>query len=206
MQRIGIDFDNTIAGYDHIFQRLAEQWGLIPGNFAGGKKAIRDAIRESSDGELAWQKLQGVVYGRAMQDANLINGVDQFLSKCKSQGVSVFIISHKTRYGHFDDSKTDLRVSATRWMENKGFFSHQGFGLMRENVHFSDTRGDKLHVIAKLNIDVFIDDLEEIFLDREFPSHVAQYLYSKTPSKNNNATYKVFSQWKDILDDIFETG
>ena len=36
------------------------------------------------DGELAWQKLQGQVYGAGIRDAALIDGVDAFLRRCRA--------------------------------------------------------------------------------------------------------------------------
>src|SRR5215475_9640601 len=81
--RIGIDFDNTIAGYDHLFLTIARERGLLPESFAGSKKSIRDAIRARPNGELAWTELQGVVYGARMADAEIIAGVTAFLSECQ---------------------------------------------------------------------------------------------------------------------------
>ncbi|WP_455209599.1 hypothetical protein [Kaarinaea lacus] len=73
--RIGIDFDNTIAAYDHVFLAAAKQWQLLPMHFFGSKKDIRDAIRITSDGEHNWQRLQGYVYGKQMQHAKLFAGI-----------------------------------------------------------------------------------------------------------------------------------
>ena len=61
--RIGIDFDNTIITYDEVFRAAAQARGLIEKDFGGSKQAVRDAIRLLPDGELAWQRLQGQVYG-----------------------------------------------------------------------------------------------------------------------------------------------
>ena len=64
--RIGIDFDNTIIAYDEVFCAAAKRRGLIAAEFIGGKQAVRDAIRLLPDGELAWQRLQGQVYGKGI--------------------------------------------------------------------------------------------------------------------------------------------
>ena len=45
--RIGIDFDNTIAAYDHVFLKAAKEWDLLPSEFAGNKTQIRDTIRQA---------------------------------------------------------------------------------------------------------------------------------------------------------------
>ena len=49
--------------------------------YRGHKRALRDTIRLLPDGELAWQRLQGRVYGAGMASARLIDGVDRFLTQ-----------------------------------------------------------------------------------------------------------------------------
>jgi hypothetical protein len=77
--RIGIDFDNTIITYDDVFRAAAEAGGLIAPGFCGNKQAVRDAIRLLPDGELAWQRLQGQVYGKGIGGAAMVAGVATFL-------------------------------------------------------------------------------------------------------------------------------
>src|ERR1700687_4381644 len=100
--RIGIDFDNTIISYDDVFRSVAKRCGLIDPEFSGSKQAERDAIRVLPDGELAWQRLQGHVYGRGIDKAVMFEGVDGFLRRCRAAGHGVFVVSHKTQYGHYD--------------------------------------------------------------------------------------------------------
>ena len=59
--RIGLDFDNTIAGYDHLFLAAGREQGLLPPDFAGAKKAVRDHIRTLPGGEAfaIWGESQG---------------------------------------------------------------------------------------------------------------------------------------------------
>src|SRR5438105_2372805 len=100
-KRIGVDFDNTIVGYDQVFLAAAIGERLLPGDFVGNKQAIRDAIRLRGDGELAWQRLQGTVYGRGIAEAMMLAGADRFLRRCRAARHEVLVISHKTEYGHF---------------------------------------------------------------------------------------------------------
>ena len=72
--RIGIDFDNTIITYDDVFRAAATASGLIAPGFSGNKQAVRDAIRLLPDGELAWQHLQGRVYGKGIGGAAMVRG------------------------------------------------------------------------------------------------------------------------------------
>ena len=114
--RIGIDFDNTIITYDDVFRAAAEAGGLIAPGFFGSKQAVRDAIRLLPDGELAWQRLQGQVYGKGIGGAAMVAGVTTFLRRCRAEDCAVVVVSHKTEYGHFDPDRVNLRKAALNWM------------------------------------------------------------------------------------------
>lgn len=176
--RIGVDFDNTLVDYDGIFLGVAKQRHLIAPSFAGSKRAIRDAIRLLSDGEIAWQRLQGYVYGAGIGGAVLYAGAAEFLRACLLRHAEVFIISHKTQFGHFDSLKVDLRAAALDWMTAQGLFRQDLYGLTPERVFFESTRAEKLQRIRALACTVFIDDLEEVFTDPEFPAGVKQILFA----------------------------
>ena len=120
--RIGIDFDNTIITYDDVFLATARAWGLLRADFTGSKQAIRDAIRLLPDGELSWQKLQGHVYGKGLDQAAMFEGVDAFLRRCRLSNAQVVIVSHKTEFGHHDPERVNLRDAARDWMTKHGFF------------------------------------------------------------------------------------
>ena len=85
MMRIGLDFDNTLIDYDRVFLAAARERGLVAPDFTGSKREVRDAIRLLPDGELAWQRLQGHVYGAGIGGAVLFDGADQFLQRCRAR-------------------------------------------------------------------------------------------------------------------------
>jgi hypothetical protein len=198
--RIGLDFDNTIITYDEVFCALAKCRGLIENAFSGRKQALRDAVRLLPDGELAWQRLQGEVYGKAIAQAKIVTGVADFLGRCRIEGCSVAIVSHKTEYGHYDPDRVNLRKAALDWMMAADLFN--GHGIVPENVYFENTRNEKLARIAKLSVDYFIDDLEEVLSDPDFPPRVTRILFadSKAPPA---APYIACSTWRDIERQIF---
>src|SRR5712692_8565861 len=167
--RIGIDFDNTLIDYTEVFVAAARDRGLIDARVGRSKRAVRDAIRRLPDGEITWQRLQGHVYGAGIGGARMFAGAAEFLRTCRSHGVPIFIVSHKTRYGHYDPARVDLREAALGWMTARGLFRAEEGGIARENVFFADDREGKLARIAALDCSHFIDDLEELFADRGFP-------------------------------------
>jgi hypothetical protein len=199
---IGLDFDNTIVAYDEVFCRTARERGLIPENFAGTKRAVRDAIRRLPDGELAWQRLQGHVYGSLIGEATLFDGVAHFLARCRREGASLCIVSHKTRYSPFDPAQIDLRSAALDWMERHRFFADDGFALTRTNVHFEASRAEKLSRIAALGCRLFVDDLEELLSHPGFPPHVGRLLFADPPPGGALA-YKALASWQQIEQEVF---
>ena len=167
--RIGLDFDNTLARYDHVFAAEAKQEKFVSSEWKGTKKQLRDTLRSLQDGDLMWQKLQGRIYGPMMSEAKLFPGVFQFMLRCKHRGYDVFIVSHKSEYGHFDPTETPLRQAALEWMTQNGFFKKTKCGLSEERVFFEKTRREKVSRISSLDLDVFVDDLKEVYAENDFP-------------------------------------
>jgi hypothetical protein len=197
---IGLDFDNTIITYDEVFCALAKRWGLIEDAFCGRKQALRDTIRLLPDGELAWQQLQGQVYGKGIAQAKMVAGVTEFLRRCRIEGCAVAIVSHKTEYGNYDPERVNLRKAALDWMTAANLFD--GHGIAPENVYFESTRDGKLARIAELRFTYFIDDLEEVLTDPGFPPSVKRVLFADSEAPPT-APYIACSTWRDIERYIF---
>ena len=198
--RIGIDFDNTLVDYSHVFLAAAKERGLIRTAFDGSKRAVRDSIRLSPDGELTWQRLQGYVYGAGIASATMFEGADAFLRSCLTKGLDVFVISHKTQYGHHDPMRVDLRRAALDWMAGRGFFSGIGYGIPVERVFFEGTRAAKIERIGAVGCTHFIDDLEEVFSDPDFPARVRPILFAPSGSLHTGA---VCASWQQIAEVLF---
>ena len=114
---IGIDFDNTIACYDKVFQEVAKNQQIVDKNWFGKKTELKNLISKSKNGKKLWMKIQGMVYGQYMKNADIMDGFESFLTASKILNIDICIISHKTKYGHFDKKKIDLRKEALRWIK-----------------------------------------------------------------------------------------
>lgn len=198
--RIGIDFDNTIASYDHAFVSLSEEWGLMDKGAAATKLDVRTSLRAKNGGEHEWQRLQGQVYGAEIQRAELIEGVGDFLKHARSCKDEIFIVSHKTKFGHFDPNQVNLQDAALDWMNNQGFFNPDIHEIALNHVFFLPTREEKIARISALNLDWFIDDLPEVLSADSFPANVGKILFS---SNEFNVPYAVKRNWKDIQAEIY---
>jgi hypothetical protein len=199
--RIGIDFDNTIITYDDVFRVTAEASGLIASDFSGKKQAVRDAIRLLPDGELAWQRLQGQVYGKGIGGAAMVAGVESFLRRCRAEGCAVAVVSHKTEYGHFDPDRVNLRNAALDWMVGQGLLGSDN-GIALADVYFENTRAKKLARIAALSLTHFIDDLEEVLTDPHFPPNVERILFADG-AQSASSSYVSCPTWRDIEQQVF---
>jgi hypothetical protein len=153
-------------------------------------------------GELSWQRLQGFVYGSGIVDAVMFEGAGAFLSRCRDGGHEVFIVSHKTEYGHFDQNRINLRQAARDWMQRHGFFRAEGYAIPAENVFFESSRADKLRRIAMLGCTHFIDDLEEVLSDAAFPP-INRILFRTHDVAGAAPCYLVCATWARIEAEVF---
>jgi hypothetical protein len=203
-QPIGIDFDNTIVSYDDLMYRIARERGLIGECADQTKRSVRDRVRQLPDGEIEWQKLQALVYGPLMGQARLNEGADEFIRHCRLAGMTVVIVSHKTEYASYDETRTNLRIAALEWMAAHRFFEPEGLDLSPGGVYFESTRADKIARIESLGCTDFIDDLEEVFLEPSFPPFVRKILYAPhaAPASTNGAT--VMPSWLALRDYFFD--
>ena len=59
------------------------------GSHGRWKKELREWLINRPGGELEWQKLQGLVYGRYMLQAEMYPGVANFLLRCKRLNIKI---------------------------------------------------------------------------------------------------------------------
>jgi hypothetical protein len=198
--RIGVDFDNTLVSYDRAFSLVGKEEGLLPADFVGGKEAVkRWLIDQRADGRL-WERLQGVVYGRRMDGAELFEGVAEFFRLCREHaGCRVNIVSHKSVLAHHDPLKTNLRDSALRWMEHQGFFDKPGFGLATDQVFFEDTREAKVRRVGALDCQIFVDDLPEVLEHAGMPTACRKILFRT----DHPGRFERAANWTEICDTVF---
>jgi hypothetical protein len=195
---IGIDFDNTIIRYDAVLFRLAVQRQLVPPTARPSKKYIRDQIRTLPDGDVEWQRLQAILYGPAMAEAVLADGVAEFIRNCRRRALPVYIVSHKTARSNLGGSGVNFRDAADHWMRDHGFFRDDGLGLRESDVFYEATRREKVARIVALGCTHFIDDLEETFLERTFPSGVTKILYNPHGEPVTVGGVRVCTDWDQI--------
>lgn len=195
--RLGLDLDGTIVLYDEVFHRHAVARHGMPASVPVNKTAVRDWLRRQPDGEARWTELQGLVYGSLMPEAKMASGLAELLRVIRAAHIPVCIISHKTEFS-VAGPRVNLRAAALAWLEANGFFAADGFGLRREDVFFEATRAEKLRRIAAQGCTVFVDDLEEVLTEPEFPPGVERWHYLPGLAENRQGDIQNFSDWAKL--------
>ena len=194
--RIGVDFDNTIVSYDTLFHRLAISRSLIPADLPLGKNHIRNYLRQTGQ-EDSWTKLQGEVYGAHIREAEPFPGVMEFFVRCREQGHTLFIVSHKTQFP-FLGERHDLHTAAHHWLSAQGFYDSSGAGLTPNQVFFELTQDAKLQRIEALGCDAFIDDLLEFLVRTGFPPRLQRILFDPTGTHGDTPNLLRAASWSEV--------
>ncbi len=201
--RIGLDFDNTIANYDQAFPNVAKILGYQ--NKATNKRDLKVELIASDEGETAWQKVQGLTYGKYIDQASLYPGVLEFVVRAKARNCEVFVISHKTEFGHFDEANTSLRDAATAWMISKRIVGQGAAQVNEAHIFYASTRDEKIAKIKELSLDVFIDDLSEVLTDSSFSAKTKKILFRPDSDREANLDSAILTSqsWREIGDKLF---
>lgn len=203
MFRIGIDLDNTIACYDQTFYRVAVSMGLVKTDTPCSKTNIKSHILSFPEGEINWQRLQGQVYGKHMGSAAIFPGFLEFILLSRLRMNEVFIVSHKSEFGHFDESLVPLREEAMRWMQSNHFFDNDSFSFDVKDIFFESTREKKVCQIKELACTHFIDDLLEVFEEPMFPEKTKKILFQTSPDSSVDKKVTAARSWRDITQKLY---
>jgi hypothetical protein len=98
----------------------------------------------------------------------MFSGMLAFVDACHDAGVSLAIVSHKTRNPYLG-SDTDLHATARGWLDQNGLGSEAAF--------FELTKEAKLARIETLGLTHFVDDLPEFLSLPGFPPLTRKMLF-----------------------------
>lgn len=199
MAHIGLDLDNTIIDYDAAFPQVGETVGILPsGHGLTSKAAVKAHLLARDGGMEAWMRLQGQVYGRHIDVATPFEGAAEFISDMLGRGHRISIISHKTRFGHFDESRTCLWDAARAWLREHDLLTSRPQGLREGDVIFRETREEKLRQIADRSCDIFVDDLLAVLLHADFPDDTRRVWFAGREEDDTSAGLAPHRTWAEI--------
>ena len=196
---VAVDIDNTVISYDGVFAPVAVDLGLLAAPMRRASKAeVKQALVRGSD-EHDWMRLQGQVYGRYLHRAKAYPGALEVLGALAAMsGLRVCLVSHKTRYGHFDDTRKDLRRAALDWLREHGVLSSNRSGIDARDVIFTDSRDEKIQAIAALDCAVFVDDLATVLTHPEFPTGPKRILFAPHGAVSPADAIQVCRSWPEV--------
>ena len=200
---IGIDFDNTIACYDHLFTEVVPEFGGPKMSTRQSKRRVREIVRRLPHGEEKWQRIQAEVYGPRMHLAELYPGVRDFLETCYNRDVAVYLISHKTEHATLGNHDVNLRAEALNWMSAKKIITATGPGLRPDNIYFECTREQKIARIFELGCTHFIDDLVEVLDHADFPTATERIHFAPGEQSITGHPFPAIASWHEIQGALF---
>lgn len=198
---VGVDFDNTIIDYKDLLRAAAVRSGVTPEAPLPDKKAVREAVRRLPDGERKWQAIQAETYGPRIGEARPFAGAADFFKGCRSRGIPIHVVSHKTTHAAEDRTGTNLREVARDWLDRRDFLSGE-----RAAVHFADTLEGKLALVRELHCTHMVDDLEETFLHPTFPEETKRILFRADGSGKVPAGVEAAQSWHEVARIVFAPG
>jgi hypothetical protein len=191
--KIGIDLDNTIICYDELFVLVAREEGYDC-NQATTKKDIKSWFH-SNDMYDVFTRIQGLVYGKYIDRANLFKGVKACFTNWRSDQHKLYIVSHKTKYPVLGE-KINLRETAAKYLHNSSILNQDIVPI--SNLFFEDTAALKLARISKLQLDLFIDDLPSILENVAFPTFTDKILFDPLHQNHGYSYDLIASNWLEI--------
>ena len=194
MTLLGLDFDNTLVSYDEIFHKIALERGLISTGVSPNKIEIRDYLRGQGKDE-EFTLMQGEIYGNRILEAKPMDGMIKALWQLKKRGIKMVIVSHKTKTP-YKGPKYDLREAAYSWLKHHKFFDQDVLDWTEDEIHFADTKEEKVGKIIEIGCDAYIDDLREIL--EKLPENMLKIHYDKDSiSKVETSSIKTLGRWDE---------
>ena len=193
---LGLDFDNTIACYDGVFQLAAREKGLIGDDVGASKDQIRDYLRRTNR-EDDWTELQGFVYGARLDQASIFDGALETMQSLLLGGVQLRIISHKTLHP-FKGPRYDLHAAARGFLERRDIAGSANSLLAKRNVFFELTLIEKLARTKEQGCTHFLDDLPEVLNHPHFPAHAMRLLFDPQNQHATQAHLQRISSWREL--------
>ena len=100
------------------------------------KNPLKKKSLKKNNGLKIWQKLQGKVYGEFISNAKIFDGLKKFIIHSNLKNCKIFIISHKTQFGHYDEKKISLRKAALDFLNSKKILSPYVTGIKKKIYFF----------------------------------------------------------------------
>ena len=190
----GFDLDNTLIDYSAAVEEYCRIKTLIHCTNIG---KLREQLGKNSSSDHEWQLAQGWLYTEGLQFAQLGLGSIDLCSYLTQKGYKLYIVSHKTSHTPYFCGSIPLHDLANNWIKKSaiGIYFKEA-----KQIYYEPTRESKVKRIRELALNYFVDDLEEVFNESEFPINTKRFLIYKSSSQNSKIKcVGDFSAIKEIL-------
>lgn len=190
---LGVDLDNTIAIYDDVFVKYADQLLGLKGY--KNKVEVANYLRENNKGT-DWTYLQGEVYGKYMLEAAVAEKFLEVITHPDLTNLQIEIVSHRTKKPT-SGAGYDMHAIAIEWI-NENILS----ALSKKknlSVFFFETFEEKLEFIASKKYTAFIDDLPDVLMSPIFPVCTKRILYKANSIADDfQESYSIMDSWENL--------
>lgn len=176
----GFDLDNTLIDYSAAVNEYCRRNGLLP---CFNVRVLRELLGKNSVSDHEWQLAQCWLYTEGMQFAQVGLGSYDLCNYLIQQKYKLFIVSHKTSHTPDFCGSIPLHELANKWLKKSllaNYFKES------DQIYYEPTRKLKVKRIRDLNLKYFVDDLEEVFNEPDFPINTKRFLIYKSSSHNSN--------------------
>tara|TARA_B110000285_G_scaffold226007_1_gene285071 strand:+ start:293 stop:880 length:588 start_codon:yes stop_codon:yes gene_type:complete len=181
--KIGIDLDNTIINYHNSFKKYLRERRILLKNI--NKEKVKFIANNNSKIK-NWTEAQEEIYGKYIVFAKLFKFFEEFEKFALNKNMKLYIVSHKTKYSQFS-KKYNLHTQSNKWIKKN---------IIKDKyqIFYVNTINEKIKQIAKIKPNYFIDDLLEVFDNKNFPKNVKKIHFSKT----KNEKILTLNNWRKI--------
>lgn len=181
--KIGIDLDNTIINYQNSFKKILKKKKIYL------KSVNKNKVKFLANNNLKfknWTQAQEEIYGYYISWAKPFKHFKNFEKFAINNKIKLYIISHKTKYSQYT-KKYNLHHQSNKWIK-------KNICSKFYQIFYVNTLNKKIKKIKEIKPDYFIDDLVEIFKDKNFPKKIKKIYFSET--KDNKIM--TLNSWKKI--------
>ena len=181
--KIGIDLDNTIINYHNSFKKYLRERRILLKNI--NKEKVKFIANNNSKIK-NWTEAQEEIYGKYIVFAKLFKFFEEFEKFALNKNMKLYIVIHKTKYSQFS-KKYNLHTQSNKWIKKN---------IIKDKyqIFYVNTINEKIKQIAKIKPNYFIDDLLEVFDNKNFPKNVKKIHFSKT----KNEKILTLNNWRKI--------
>jgi hypothetical protein len=161
----------------------------------GSTVELKRYLNHIDPSTMTWNKAQSWIYTDGLHFAEPAAGLEDLLRWLNNNNYEITIHSHKTKETPQSSGSLNLRTPMEKWFKTSILAQYLNFS---SQVHFYESKDEKIEGIRKAQLDIFVDDLIEIFLHPRYPHKIQSFLIGN--ENPDIGTVKHFVNFKDMTE------